>query len=110
MHGDLRCRNIQHAGEQPFHRHRVAAHAPALEKVTVAVPFMIDKAEMMLAVFAVENRLERFELNPIFFVGVTVGLLDIAYDILPVCVGQWVTLKHRTEEFFHRHNVRADVL
>ena len=101
---------IQHARQQTLHRHCVAANTATLEEVAIAVPLLIFEAEVMLAVFAVKDRFKVLELNTIFFVDVAVGFFNIADDVLTRRVMQGVTFQHGAEEFFHRHDVWANML
>src|SRR5262245_24226976 len=63
---------------------------------------------MMFAVFAMERDFKRGEMDSVCFFGVSLGLFDIADDVLPVRIGERVTLEHRLKQPLHRHNMRAN--
>ncbi len=106
---DLRS-GVQHTRQQTFHSHCVAAYPAAFKEVAITVPLLIAEAEVMFTVFAMKNRFKRLELDTIFFVDISVSFFDITDYILTGSVGKRVALEHWSEQFFHRHNMRANML
>ena len=72
------------------------------------MPLTLVVADGMLAVIAINRHHKRLELNTVFFFGVAVGFLDIAYDILAVAIGLRRCFEHRLEQAFESHDMRAD--
>jgi hypothetical protein len=56
----------------------VTATPSALEKLTVAVPFSVLKSDRVWIIFAVERHLNALKMNPVAFLGIALGLLDLA--------------------------------
>ena len=88
----------------------MTAYPTTLKEVAVTVPFLISVAEVVFTIFPMKHGFKVLKLDAVFLVDIAVGLLDITDDVLAGGIGQRVALDHGTEEFFHRHDMRADML
>jgi hypothetical protein len=68
----------EHGSQNPFQGHGMTAHPPAGEEMAVAIPLASIVRNGIQIVISSESHLKLYEMDPLAFLSVTLGLLNFA--------------------------------